>query len=418
MTSQAAGGGAAEESSVAVPDDATPPNSRLGPADAASPPPPPQGAGVPGAAVAPSVLAPIALDVGWTMATLYYPPTAAGRSLSALPTIGQLPVVERVQLDIARLKSLFTRLGEVVPGSSLVEAAAAIEAHWPPAGTERGTAPEMGPLRQELDDLNLLALEALTCCGGNLEVAYEVGRDLWGVSRPAFVAGGASEVTGAVRESLSRRRIATLQRRLKLLEPSLPDDSAGVVAKSLGKWSEFVGVLLGPSGAPAGPLPDSGVKDLISFLFAQGDVWRDFLTGAESTAGLLSPEGAVWAAEAALSRARRLGSRILWHLLPALVVVAAALAGVIYLAQVDLGGAGRVWTEIAAIAGSLGVSAKGVGSTAARLTRQGAIPLFRLEEVEAKAVAMTSLPGVKLSPSAVMRLRRRGVAPSARLTRP
>ncbi|MHB1584674.1 MAG: hypothetical protein ACYC0E_13085, partial [Acidimicrobiales bacterium] len=103
------------------------------------------------------------------------------------------------------------------------------------------------------------------------------------------------------------------------------------------------------------------------------------------------------------------------HGWPALALLAAALGGVSYLAIASLGGAAEVWTEIAAVATSLGVSAAGIGKTASRLAASGARSLDAVDEREAKAWAVTVLPVSRLSPRAVRGVRRSGVPPGPRL---
>ena len=97
--------------------------------------------------------------------------------------------------------------------------------------------------------------------------------------------------------------------------------------------------------------------------------------------------------------------------------MAAALVGVIYLAVNNLGGAARVWTTIAAIGGSLGISARTITSAASRLTAEAERPVFTMAEEDAMAWAITTLPVVGLTSLATQRLRQAGIRPQESLGR-
>lgn len=69
-----------------------------------------------------------------------------------------------------------------------------------------------------------------------------------------------------------------------------------------------------------------------------------------------------------------------------------ALAGVIIIASRDLGGAAKMWTQIAAIASSLGITAKAVANCVVSLGREAESPIYALEKIDVKAWAITMLP--------------------------
>src|SRR5258708_39425537 len=94
------------------------------------------------------------------------------------------------------------------------------------------------------------------------------------------------------------------------------------------------------------------------------------LTGARSPSGMRSPEGYVAAGEMALHRSAAIVRGVPRRFGVALLIAAAALAGILYLSVNNLGGAAKVWTAIAAIGGSLGVSARTITSATSRLTAE------------------------------------------------
>jgi hypothetical protein len=101
---------------------------------------------------------------------------------------------------------------------------------------------------------------------------------------------------------------------------------------------------------------------------------------------------------------------MLFHYWFALLILALALAGVLFVSARYMGGASKVWTQIAAVAGALGVTAKGIGGGVSRLSEQAAKPIYRLEEIDAMAWAVTTLPTVEdLDHEGVRTLRRNGI---------
>lgn len=369
-----------------------------------------------------------ALQLGWTMGTIYDPPLPASRPGRELPTVGELTGERRIDLELQRLEGLLAELGAAIadPDHPFPTDIAALRGAWRPdaAGLPGADAPEIrhSELRGALETFHVKVLDALASAGDGLDAGYEVGQWLRCTAHPLALAAAGQAVTplDALLTAFARRRISALQRGLRMLAPAFPPDAAAVVSESLGKWSGFCQTVLDGS-SPGGLREPSQVNavaaDMLEILGPQGDTWLHVLTGVQSTEGLVSPEAAVAAAEAELHRARRLVGKVVLHYLPAFGIVLAALGGIIYLAQSDLAGAARVWTEIAAIAGSLGVTAHSVGSAVGRLARDGAAPFLRLQAVDAKAWAVTTLPAVQLNASGMAELRRSGIAMPSRLAR-
>jgi hypothetical protein len=217
---------------------------------------------------------------------------------------------------------------------------------------------------------------------------------------------------------LAHDRIAKLQGWLAALSSQFPPRAPAVVAASLGRWSELAAATISPATAQLkrGDSTDVAIK-MWGYLLPQGDLWLMLLTGERPTAGLLSPEGYVAAGEVALRRTAAIVRRILQHYWGALLPVAAALGGILYLAVSYLGGAAKVWTSIAAIGGSLGISARAVAATTARLAAEAERPVFAMAEEDAMAWAITTMPPVQLTSRGVQRLRKAGIAPTGRLGR-
>lgn len=321
----------------------------------------------------------LALHAGWTMAVLYgaIPPSAA----EGLPTVHELSEAERRVVEIGRLRQLLDRLADLLDLETDMARLKADDSDFP----------------ARVRELHLTVLGALAAAGLELELAYELGRSLRDTVDP--------------REDLARRlargRIATLQEWLATLSAELPDQVAAIVGASLGKWSDFAAV---SATAKRHAGKEELARHMREYLLRQGDVWLMLLVGARSTDGLLTPEGYVAAGESALRRSARIVLGVLNHYWGVALCLAAALGGVLYLAVADLGGASQVWTSIAAIGSTLGISAQSIRSAIRRLSTEAERPVLVAAEEDAKAWAITTLPPADLTASGTRKLRKSGIA--------
>jgi hypothetical protein len=375
---------------------------------------------------------PAALELGWAMATSYSPPATFGLTgVDHLLTTHELSEEDRVAVELERITCLLATLthdGVASLGDASAQAAE-IKASWDGPATVDGKPPPTPPadrvvtLHAALPGLNLALLEGFSCAGSELELAYQVGRSLRDTAAMPPKTGGGKRSDGefvlALTSVLGSERISTIRQWLATLATHLPTHAASVVSTSLGRWSEMAGAAIDTRrpGKLKATEPIAFARSMQQYLLRQGDVWLQLLVGTRTAAGLLDPEGYVAAGELALRRTTRIVLRILKHYWVALVMLAAALGFVLYLSTTYLGGAGKVWTNIAAIATSLGVTAKGIGSTTARLAKEAERPVFGLEEEDVMAWTVTALPPARLNGAAIRAVRRAGIAPSHRLLR-
>jgi hypothetical protein len=97
-----------------------------------------------------------------------------------------------------------------------------------------------------------------------------------------------------------------------------------------------------------------------------------------------------------------------------LLVLIAVLAGALFFINQEISGVGKVWTMIVAIAGAIGVTAKGITTTVARFSGSAGKPIFGMARIEAMAWAATTMPeGLRLNIRGVRALRRSGILPPA-----
>jgi hypothetical protein len=367
----------------------------------------------------------LALEIGWTVAVLYgHLISRSGTSLNRLPTEHELEPVQRIELEVERLDSLLNQLSAQPLAAS----------HRLPAVPRTADLDET-ERSQTLLKFNLEMLEALAQMGRAIELAYQLGRslrdtvhpplraDLQSAGQPSGALNDSATTQGpridpavaAIRSQFSRGRVFKLQSWLIVLGPQLPKDSAAIVGTSLGHWCDFTWSVFDSSSPERTRLksdePEVAFANVIlSSLLNQGDVWLNLLIGVQSPGGFLTPEGYVAAGEAALHRTAKIIRRIALHYWFALLVLAAALVVIFYIAARDLGGAAKLWTQTGAIAGSLGITAKGIGNKLSSLANEAESPIYGLEKIDVEAWAVTSLPrSVKLNSQGVRLLRRNGI---------
>lgn len=359
---------------------------------------------VPGpVAPAPLTAVQLALYAGWTMAVLYGDLEEQPAELPELRTVNELQPQQRRELELARLQHLLHQLSGV-PAIAPADLTARVPAD---AGDY-----------DALTRLHLAVLEGLTASPPDTLLAYQLGRSLRDtINPPLMQAGGATRSAPALARQFRRDRIAMLQEWLATLASQFPPHAATVVATSLGRWSEFATVSIGASSELRNDDQAAVEAAMCTYLLPQGDAWLMLLTGARPCAGLLTPEAYVAAGEEALSRSVATVRHVLRHYWFWVPIGAAALGGVLYLIFSNLAGAGQVWTSIAAIAASLGISANTITSSTRRLAAEAERPVFAMAEEDAMAWAVTTMPKVDLSNRGVRQLRKAGIAPPSTLGR-
>lgn len=354
----------------------------------------------PAASTMPLTAAQLALHAGWTMAVLYsaVPMTTAGGP-PLLPSVHELSKPDRRSVELGRLYRLLDRLAGLLGPSPLAANAA-----------QMGAGDRDFPARVRA--LHLSVLGVLAAAGLELELAYELGRSLRDTVDPRLDPKQKdTSLAAAVARQLARGRIATLQEWLATLSAEFPPQVTAIVSASMGRWSDFAEATVGASASRNQNSADKEklAGQLRDYLLQQGDVWLMLLVGARSTAGLLSPEGYVSAGEAALRRSARIVRGVLKHYWGVALCLGAALGGVLYLAASQLGGASQVWTSIAAIGSTMGISAQSVRSAISRLSTEAERPVLTAAEEDAEAWAITTLPKANLTAGAARKLKKSGI---------
>jgi hypothetical protein len=358
----------------------------------------------------------LAVEIGWSMAVLYRMAQSASADTAAvtdrLPSEHELSPADRKMLEEIRVNAALARLGEVLPASPSPQQG--VPQVQLASGAEAATA------QSDTDILiqdNLQILEWLAGAGRDYGIAYQLGRSLRDTTDPLPASGGTA--VDALLEQLSRTRVGVIQDWLSTLLPYLPANSATIVSVSLGRWSDVVTAIFdknAPGRLRRGQSAADVAGTLTKSLLPQGDAWINLLAGAQSSQGLLTPEGYVAAGEAAFSRSARVVKRLAAHYWWVLVILAIVLGAFLYIAASGLRGAGRAWTQIFAVVSVITAAVRAAVSAVARFGGQAEKPLFGLEEIDAMAWAVTTIPtGLRLNHAGIKALRRAGIPRSAPL---
>jgi hypothetical protein len=343
----------------------------------------------PGAQIAPRTVAQLALHTGWTMAVLYGKIAAPASGRPQLLTVSELPPPVRRNLELRRLRCLLWQLASLpeCAGSGLP--------------TEVPTDADEAVFKRSLEELNLAILGTLAAARPEIELAYELGRALRDTVNSAGAETDMSSQTATLARQLAYGRVSRLQQWLAILSTQFPRHTAAIVAASIGRWSEFAAVTVGPGNSMLKNGDQAKLASQMGFyLLGQGDLWLRLLVGTDPASGL----------RRSATILRRLRRRYGFML----ILVAAVLGAVIYLIVTYTSGAVAVATSIAAIGGSLGITAKGVASMIASvMTKEATRPIFSLAgeaEEDAMVWAITTMPPVRLTARGVRHLRKAGIA--------
>jgi hypothetical protein len=349
----------------------------------------------------------------------------SGQYRERLPTEHELAPARRIELERTRLVALMKQLKALKASSS------------PQPSVPRFSVTNEKDLHARLQTFHYGMLRYLVTMSRDLGLAYQLGRSLRDTANPPIRIAPVSSPTRrraasntpatpdpaaesreretAITKQLAPGRVVKLQGWLATLESGLPDDSASIVSASMQKWSELVSVVFRKAPTRERELQrrtstSEDVRELRGALLVQGDAWLNLLIGTESSSGLLTPESFVAAGEAALSRTARLIRRVLVHYWFALVFVALAVAGIVVIAARELGGAPKVVTQIVAVAGAFGITAKGIANSLVTLGKELETPIYASAQIDAKAWAITNFPAALRLSAGELRLLRRSTA--------
>lgn len=344
-----------------------------------------------------------AFAAGWAMAQLWGPlihREQRGEVTDHLPTIAELDTATQVSLIVDQLDAHLAALA--VTGASV-------------APLRKVSPEDVAAFQRELHQLHELVLGGLVIAPPALLAGYQLGRAL---SDTCWIPPDKRDDPSFLLGQFNRHRLAVLRGWLGQMtsDPTVTAATAAV-SRSLEIWQVWMATNTGTVERnwnwawTKAPRARSAVQ---AALRAQGVSWRDLLAG--TVPATTEPGIGAWivAGESMLRTGRALVGRVLRRFWPAVVMLAAAVGGVLYVISQNSHGASTVASTLVTVGGALGISGVSVRAAARRATSGIEQATWQAALVEARAYAVTSLPTVRQGPIRLIRLHRQGVtAPSS-----
>jgi hypothetical protein len=179
-----------------------------------------------------------------------------------------------------------------------------------------------------------------------------------------------------------------------------------VLPRSLQNWQDWIEVnAAGITGKWA-----TSHASVVAALRTQASAWHAVLGGQTDLSGQTSIDAWIHAGQSIVRTARLLILTVLRRFWPVVLVIAAATAGLLYVAIAYSSGTSKLWTSLVTVAAALGVS--GAGLRAAALKAAGGLEqdIKDAATLDARAWSVTWLPTLRQSRQQQRRLASRGVA--------
>lgn len=331
-----------------------------------------------------------AFELGWLMAQAYGPllHRPAKGEAEHLPTSAELSRADQAHVLFAEVEALLGNFDATLSVNDVRE-------KFPASG---GTPDDY---LSSLQQLNLDLLTSLSVKGTSLVAAYQFGRAL---SDTCWLPDAERGYTFFLQQ-FDRHRVATLQAWVSQASAVLPGDTGAIMSKSLDNWQAWA---TANEGTLRRQWPTTE-RSVVASLRSQSHTWRGLLSG--NTEATTTPDIDAWvhAGESLLRTAQRLGRLLVTRFWPVLVVILAAVGGLMYLSLADSAGTAKAWTSIATVAGGLGITGVGIRTAANRATGAIGESVTKTVTIEAHAWEVTLLPALKVGVIRHARLRRAGL---------
>jgi hypothetical protein len=326
-------------------------------------------------------------SLGWLMAQMYDPllRRRGSNGQAHLPTVAELDPDSYADLEFLALEKLLAPF----PGLSDAD----LKAAWNTDGHQG--------FRDAVATLHLKLLEQLAGDRQQLS-AYQLGRAL---SDTCWLPDKDKGAEFFLRE-FDRYRLATLQSWLTEASGVLPHLSAATVSRSLQNWQDWADI--NASQITSGWA--TAYRSVVSALRNQASAWHALLGGESDISGETSADAWVLAGQSILRTTRLLVLTILRRFWLAVLVVAAATGGLLYLAAANTSGTAKVWTSLVTVAAAFGVSGASLRATALRAASGIEQDIRDTAALDARAWSVTWLPALPQNRRQRRHLANRGVA--------
>jgi hypothetical protein len=334
-------------------------------------------------------------SLGWLMARLFGPfEQPDNQTWTHLPALSELGTDDYVDLAFAELDKLLSLL----PGGP---SGAGVEAAWKADGHAGFTA--------AVGQLHLEILQALAADHQQL-AAYQLGRALsdtcWLPGQLAGQAGGGTFVLA----EFGRQPMAALQTWLAEASAVLPLQSAATVSRSLQNWQDWADVNADVIQGSWTDTSSPASAPVLQALRTQGAVWYALLSGETDMDGQLNVDAWIQAGQSIAKTTGQLVRTILRRFWPAVVIVALATAGLLFLAIDKSAGTAKVWTSLITVAAAFGITGASVRVAAKKAADGLEDDVEHAAALDARGWSVTWLPALPQSLTKRGRLARRGVA--------
>jgi hypothetical protein len=366
-------------------------------------------------------------SLGWLMAELFDPRRRASVSVRQPPfnPAVQLPQAPDLSTD-PQLVFLAAELTELVAWYPALAAKtarvtaetdklkAAIDAEDAAAGetaaaADRGIAQPAAEaafsearLLTAVAELNQAILDEFADAPERLS-AYQLGLALSDVtwlprlpaSGQADSAADAAAAPSALFALFSRPQMAAVKTLLNMAGAELPASAAAVVSGSLDNWADWLNVHtanITASGTTDAWSAKAGL--VLDALHVQGWVWRSVLI-ADPEVSMAPSMGAWVQAGSSIARATRMmGSAVLRRFWPLVVVLLAALGGLLYLVIANLSGVSQVWASLVTVFVLVGGGGVGLGSGVSQTFGGVGYEIWAAAKLDASVWSVTWLPAL------------------------
>lgn len=335
----------------------------------------------------------LAFSLGWHVAELFHAdvplatPEPAPAPVDRLPGFGVLAALTRARATFQEIEvGVWELRANASSAASLGQVGALLAAEHRSGGEVRAAVLE----------LHVGLLIGLTALDFRQGKAYGLGRALAATSLLPSAGDWAKFA-----DAFAPYRLSTVAGWLSDLKSLFPAHAADGVRRSLWAWADWtkhpaitVWSEVSGTAAPQRPVDWKSPADLGRVTRAvrrQGEVWRSLLSGEKQPLDLLSADDYVAAGERLFVR---LGGLVAGYARRYRVWLAAAAVAVaaVLVALAWSGAAATVTAGVVALAGAVGVTWKGIGSTLGTAVEEARGPLWDVELSAAVAGAATRLP--------------------------
>jgi len=208
----------------------------------------------------------------------------------------------------------------------------------------------------------------------------------------------------------SRPQMAAVKTLLNGAGSQLPPSAAAIVGGSLDNWADWLDVHMADITATGADAWSSKAGLVLDALRVQGWVWRSVLI-ADPEVSMAPSMGAWVQAGSSIARATRMmASAVLRRFWPLVVVLLAALGGLLYLVIANLSGISQVWASLVTVFVLVGGGGVGLGSGVSQSFGGVGYEIWAAAKLDASVWTATWLPALTASAIQRTKLDRLGVA--------